>query len=67
MKVMVDLANLIHPNIVMTGDCPSAHDNKKVPMLDLAIYVEEKIHNVDLAGSVEQVKLRIWSLPRATG
>ena len=52
---MVNLANSIHPNIVMTGDCPSAYENGKVPMLDLAIYVEEKSHEVVLAGSVEEV------------
>ena len=57
MEVMVNLANLIHPNIVMTGDCPSAHEDKKVPMLDLAIYMEEKSHEVKLAGSVEHVKV----------
>ena len=48
MKVMVDLANTIHPNIVMTGDCPSLHSDRRVPMLDLAIFMEDQVHRIEL-------------------
>ena len=41
MILMVDFANMIHPNIVMTGDCTKNHASGRVPMLDLAIYMEE--------------------------
>ena len=57
MLVMVDLANTLHPNIIMTGDCPSDHDDKRVPMLDLAIFREDQVHNIKLAGSVEEVRI----------
>ena len=49
MILMVDLANTIHPNIVMTGDCPSKQATGRVPMLDLAIYMEDVEKEVNTA------------------
>ena len=70
-NVMVSLANQIDPNIVMTGDCPSKHDSGRVPMLDLAIYVEEvdKEVNTDVGLFriiVEQVSYGFYKKPLAS-
>ena len=57
MTVMMNLANTIHPNIVMTGDSPNQHESKRVPMLDLEIFVEIQDHKVKIGDKLETVKV----------
>ena len=71
MNVMVDLANTINANIVMTGDCPSKHESGRVPMLDLAIFMEDQQHEVNTTigrfkVSVEQVSYGFYKKPMAS-
>ena len=71
MNVMVDLANQINPNIVMTGDCPNKHATGRVPMLDLAIFMEdvEAEVNTDIGLfriAVEQVSYGFYKKPMAS-
>ena len=68
---MVDLANTIHKNIVMTGDCPSNHDSGRVPMLDLEIFMEEvKVEIETSAGrfriNTEQIGYGFYKKPMAS-
>ena len=71
MNDIVNLANQIQPNIVMTGDCPSKHATGRVPMLDLAIYMEEvdmKV-NTDIGLfrlAVEQVSYGFYKKPMSS-
>ena len=71
MNVMVHLANQIHPNLVMMGDCPSKHSTGRVPMLDLAIYMEvtDVDVNTDIGWfrvAVEQVSYGFYKKPMAS-
>ena len=56
-KLMVELANQIHPNIVMTGDYPSNYAHNKVPMLDLEIFMEKKEAEVDYNGEKHTLEI----------
>ena len=47
MNVMVNLANTINPNIILVGDSTSKLATGRIPMLDLAIYMEEIPHEVN--------------------
>ena len=40
-KVIKDIANNIHPMIVMEEDYPSKHTDRRLPILDLACWVED--------------------------
>ena len=40
MKIIQQIANDIHPMITMTTDIPSNYAEKKVPMLDVKVWVE---------------------------
>ena len=71
MNVMVHLANQIHPNLVMMGDCPSKHSTGRVPMLDLAFYMEmtDVDVNTDIGWfrvAVEQVSYGFYKKPMAS-
>ena len=71
MNTMVDLANTINANIVMTGDCPSKHESGRVPMLDLAIFMEDQDHDVNTSigrfkVAVEQVSYGFYKKPMAS-
>lgn len=39
-KIIKDIANSISPCIEVEIDCPSLHENKKMPILDLEVWVE---------------------------
>ena len=41
MKVIQNIANDIDDMVVMTIDMPSKYDNKKVPMLDVQVWLNE--------------------------
>ena len=45
MEVIKDIANSVDPMIKMTIDFPSKHEDKKVPMLDVKVWLEEKSNN----------------------
>ena len=55
---MVDLANTIHQNIVMMGDSPSIHTDKRVPMLALPIYIEDQVHQIKINRETVDVKVQ---------
>jgi hypothetical protein len=38
--VILDIMNTVHPDLKMTGDVPSANPDKKVPVLDMSMYME---------------------------
>ena len=40
MNVLLDIANTLDQNIQLTGDCPSKNQSKRLPVLDLEIWVE---------------------------
>ena len=40
-KVLNQIANKLEPNIQMTYDVPSLHADKKMPVLDLKVWVED--------------------------
>ena len=58
MRVMVDLANTIHQNNVIKGDSPSLHTDKRVPMLALAIYIEDQVHQIKINRETVDVKVQ---------
>ena len=41
MKILQEVGNSIHPSVQLTIDYPSNYDEKKMPSLDLKIWVEE--------------------------
>ena len=41
MKIVKDIANSVDPMIKMTFDVPSKHDDEKVPMLDVKVWLKE--------------------------
>ena len=57
-NVMVDLANSIHKDIQMVGDTPSDHNDGRVPMLDLAFFMEDVEEETVYAGKTLTVKYR---------
>ena len=40
MNILLDIANTLDKNIQLTGDCPSQNQSKRLPVLDLEIWVE---------------------------
>ena len=40
MKVIQSVASYIHPSIKLTNDYPSIHEDGKVPMLDVKMWIE---------------------------
>ena len=38
MSIVQNVANTIHPSIEVTFDCPSQHDDQKMPVLDLKVW-----------------------------
>ena len=45
MEVVRDIANSIDGMIVMTVDAPSNHEDKKVPMLDVKVWLNDEDNN----------------------
>ena len=45
MNVIKDIANSVDPMIKMTVDAPSCHNNNKVPMLGVEVWLEEYDNN----------------------
>ena len=43
MRKMVRMASSIHPMIQLTGDCPSKNDDRKMPLLNTKVWVEEGV------------------------
>ena len=41
-KRLKEIANSIHPSIRVTIDCPSLHEDGRLPVLDLAQWIEER-------------------------
>ena len=39
--LLKDIANVLDSDIQMTGDCPSANPNKKMPLLDCQVWMEQ--------------------------
>ena len=46
MEVIKDIANEIDDMIIMTVDCPSNHETKRVPMLDVEVWLHEEEEKV---------------------
>ena len=42
MRLFQSVANSIHPSIEMEIDCPSRHQDCKLPILDLKVWIERK-------------------------
>ena len=40
-KMIQKIGNEIHPSIELEVDCPSMHDDRKLPILDLKVWIEE--------------------------
>ena len=40
MNILMDIANTLDKNIQLTGDCPSLNQSKRLPVLDLQIWIE---------------------------
>ena len=40
MRIVLELANRIIPWLFFTSDLPEDHDNKKIPMLDLQVWLQ---------------------------
>eukprot|EP00794_Sanderia_malayensis_P004007 gene4007-4556_t len=41
MEVIKSIGNSIHPSIQLEIDCPSNHDDRKMPSLDLKLHVRD--------------------------
>lgn len=54
-SVILDIINTVNPDIQMTGDYPSANPDKTLPVLDMAMFVEDN-----------EVKHTFYSKPMAT-
>ena len=42
MNMAKEIGNRIHPSIQLEMDCPSLHDDNKLPILDVKVWVEER-------------------------
>jgi hypothetical protein len=45
-RVMTDIANSAMPGIVMKFDVPSRNTNRKMPILDMEVWIEEEDGNI---------------------
>ena len=43
---MTDIANSVMPGIVMEFDVPSRNANRKMPILDMEVWIEEEEGNI---------------------
>ena len=42
MGIIQEVGNTIHPSIQLERDCPSLHEDKKLPILDIKVWVEKQ-------------------------
>ena len=45
-RVMTDIANSVMPGIVMEYDVPSRNNNRKMPILDMEVWIDEDEGNI---------------------
>ena len=54
MKIVQTIANTIHPSIEVTFDCPSLHDDQKMPVLDLKVWTS---YDVDQENREQEMRI----------
>ena len=51
MLLIQEIGNSIHPSIQIEVDCPSEHQDGKIPILDLKVWIEESNPEQNVSGS----------------
>ena len=51
MLLIQEIGNSIHPSIQIKVDCPSEHQDGKIPILDLKVWIEESNPEQNVSGS----------------
>ena len=46
MRIVQETANTVHPSIEVTFDCPSMHEDVKMPVLDLEVWPAQEVDPV---------------------
>ena len=68
MREVVKMASSIHPMIQLTGDCPSLNNDKRMPLLNTKVWVEEVKSSLGIIphqGHSSQVSCRHPHLPES--
>ena len=61
LKLCMEIADSIHPSIKLTGDIPTNYDDKKLPILDLKVWIDEVdtgIHKIITSHYMKDVSTR---------
>ena len=63
MAAIVAVANTLDPNLQFTSDCPSQHQNGKLPILDIQVWVEDG----KVCHTLYRKEFTAQEMPRAPG